>query len=95
MAHARLLASQFHELQGMELMRRGEVNSPLEFLRLATSINPELLQQEDKLGCIKPGAFADMLMRDFDPSKLSSFARAEQRTSIVMKNGKFIRNQLP
>jgi len=46
---------------------RREVFTPLELLRQATSINAELMMQQGKLGCIAPGAHADLLVVDGDP----------------------------
>jgi imidazolonepropionase-like amidohydrolase len=74
---------------------RGEVSSPLEVLRSATSINAQLLQRSDQLGCVKPGALADLIVLEFDPLKdLGPFAQAEQTISLVMKGGDIIRNEL-
>jgi imidazolonepropionase-like amidohydrolase len=93
---ADLLGSKFHEMQGMELKLRGEVNSPIEVLRSATSVNAELLQRSDQLGCIKPDALADLILLNFDPMKdLAPFAQAELNIPLVMKNGEIIRNDLP
>lgn len=92
---ADLLGSKFHELQGMELKLRGEVSTPVEVLRSATSINAELLQRSGQLGCIKPDALADIIVLDFDPMKdLAPFMHAEQSISLVMKNGEIIRNKI-
>jgi imidazolonepropionase-like amidohydrolase len=93
---ADLLGSKYHEWQGMELKLRGEVNSPIEVLRSATSINAELLQQSGRLGCIKPGATADLIVLNFDPLKdLAPFAQPTQKIPLVMKNGEIIRSDLP
>lgn len=93
---ADLLGSKYHALQGMELKLRGEVSSPLEVLRSATAVNAELLQQSDRLGCIKPGALADLIGLDFDPLKdLSPFAEPERNIPLVMKGGELVRNGLP
>jgi len=90
-----LLGLKYHELQGMEFKLRGEVNSPLQVLRSATSVNAELLQQSDRLGCIKPEALADIIVLSFDPLKdLASFAKAEKNILLVMKNGEIVRNDL-
>jgi imidazolonepropionase-like amidohydrolase len=92
---ADLLGAKYHQLQGIELKLRGEVNSPLQVLRSATSINAELLQRSDKLGCIKPGALADLIVLDFDPLRdLASFSNAERNIPFVMKGGEIIRNAL-
>jgi imidazolonepropionase-like amidohydrolase len=92
---ADLLGSKFHELQGMEFQLRGEVNTPLEVLRSATSINADLLQRPGQLGCIKPMALADLIVLDFDPlQNLAAFAHAEKNIPFVMKGGQIIRNEL-
>jgi len=92
---ADLLGSTYHPLQGMELKLRGEVNSPIEVLRSATSVNAELLQQEGKLGCIRPDAWADLIVLDFDPLKdLEPFAHPEQNIPLVMKGGEVVRSSL-
>lgn len=90
-----LLGSRFHRLQGMELVLRSEVSSALEVLRSATSVNAELLQQQGQLGCIKPGALADLIVLDFDPFRsLAPFADPERNIPLVMKGGQFVRNAL-
>lgn len=92
---ADLLGSKFHPLQGMELKLRSEVSPPLDVLRSATSVNAELLQQSGKLGCVKPGAFADLIALDFDPLEdLEPFAQAERNVSLVMKDGHLVRNEM-
>lgn len=92
---ADLLGSKFHTLQGLELKLRGEVSSPIEVLRSATSVNAELLQRSDQLGCIKPGALADIIVLNFDPFRdLTPFAHAEREIPLVIKNGEIIRDGL-
>lgn len=92
---ADLLGHEYHPLQGGELALRGEVSKPIDVLRSATSVNAELLQQSGKLGCIKPDAYADLLVLDFDPFKdLQGFKDAEKNIPLVMKGGELIRNSL-
>ena len=92
---ADLLGHDYHPLQGGELALRGEVSKPIDVLRSATSVNAELLQQSGKLGCISPGAYADLLVLDFDPFKnLQGFKDAEKNIPLVMKAGQLIRNRL-
>src|SRR6202008_3766633 len=55
--------------QCREFTIRKEIFTPLEILRQVTSTNAEVLQQEGTLGCIKPGAHADLLVVDGDPLK--------------------------
>ena len=53
--------------QCREFTIRREVFTPLEILRQATSINAEMMMQQGQLGCIAPGAHADLLVVDGDP----------------------------
>lgn len=48
--------------QSRELLIRAEVDSNVDVLKSATSGNAELLNMSGRLGCIKVGAFADMLV---------------------------------
>jgi imidazolonepropionase-like amidohydrolase len=43
--------------------------SPIEIIRSATLVNAEIVRQPGKLGEIVPGAFADMLVVDGDPTR--------------------------
>ena len=50
---------------------------------------------EGKLGCLKPGAFADLLVVDGDPLKnLKLFRGQGQHLSVIMKGGRFHKNRL-
>lgn len=83
-----------HPLQGGELELRGRVDRPIDVLRSATSINAELLQLNGQVGVIAPGAHADLLILDFDPFKDLSPFRDKARIPVVMKAGRFVRNEL-
>ena len=78
--------------QGSELALRGEVNTPIDVLRSATSFNAELLQKSGELGCIAPDAYADIIVVNGNPlNDLTLFQDAEKNIPIVMKGGIFIR----
>ena len=90
-----LLDSRFHALQGGELALRGEVNSPLDVLRSATSVNAEILQKPGELGCIRDGAYADILVLEGNPlENLSLFLDSEKNIPLIMKGGRLIRHRL-
>lgn len=91
---ADLLGHEFHKLQGGELALRGEVNKPIDVLRSATSVNAELLQMQGQLGCIQPGAYADLLALNGDPLKDLSLFREQINLPLVMKGGVCVRNAL-
>jgi imidazolonepropionase-like amidohydrolase len=90
-----LLGTRFHPEQGRELALRGEVDTPLDVLRSATSVNAELLREEGRLGCVAPDAWADLLVLDFDPlADLASFGDPLRTIPLVMKAGEIVRNDL-
>ncbi len=68
-----------------EFTIRREVFTPLELLRQATSNNAELMMMKGKIGCVAPGAFADLLVVDGDPLKDIGLLAADGRklTTIV------------
>jgi imidazolonepropionase-like amidohydrolase len=81
--------------QCRELSLRKEVFSPLEILRQATSTNAAVLQQEDTLGCVKPGAHADLLVVDGDPLQdIELLAASGRHLRLIMRAGELVRNDL-
>ena len=81
--------------QAREFAIRREVFSPLEILRQATSINAEILQRPDLLGCIKIGAYADLLIVEGDPLKdINLLADSGNQLRLIMRGGEIIKNQL-
>jgi imidazolonepropionase-like amidohydrolase len=81
--------------QCREFTIRREVFSPLEILRQVTSTNAALLQQEGRLGCVKPGAHADLLVVDGDPLKDIGLLAADGRNlRLIMRDGELVRNEL-
>lgn len=81
--------------QCREFTIRSEVFSPLEILRQATSVNAAVLQQENTLGCVKPGAYADLLVVEGDPLKnIGLLAESGRHLRFIMRAGEVIRNTL-
>lgn len=90
-----LLDHAFHPFQGGEFELRGQVSKPIDVLRSATSINAEIIQKVDELGCIKPGALADILVLEGNPfADLGLFRMPLKNIPIIMKGGEFVRNGL-
>ena len=78
-----------------EFTIRREVFTPLELWRQATSINAELMQQQGKLGCIAPGAYADLLVVDGDPLKDISLIAADGRNlRMIVRAGEVVKDEL-
>jgi imidazolonepropionase-like amidohydrolase len=90
-----LFGEEFHGLQGSELKLRGEISAPIDVLRSATSIGAEILQKSGELGCIRPGALADILILRGNPcADLGLFADSEGNIPMIMKGGEIVRCSL-
>jgi len=78
-----------------EFTIRSEVFSPLELLRQATSVNAELMMQAGRLGCIAPGAHADLLVVDGDPLKdISVLAANGRNLPMIVRAGEIVKDEL-
>ena len=81
--------------QCREFTIRREVFSPLELLRQATSINAEMMLQQGKLGCIVPGAYADLLVVDGDPLKdIALLAADGKRLRMIVRAGEIVKDEM-
>ena len=82
--------------QCREFTLRSEVFSPLEILRQATSMSAEILMKEDELGCIRPGAYADLIVVDGDPlADISLLAADGANLPLIMRAGEIVKQQFP
>ena len=69
--------------------------SPIEIIRAATSVGARIIRQEGKLGTLKAGAYADLLLVDGDPLKnLGLFQEQGKHLAAIVKGGKFHKNRL-
>ena len=81
--------------QCTEFSIRSEVFTPVEILRQATSVSAELMQLDGVIGCIAPGANADILIIDGDPLKnISLLAEDGRYVSTVVRDGRIVKNEL-
>jgi len=82
-----------HQLQEFKL--RGQIYSNHEMLVQATSMAAEIIGAKGKLGSIKPGAAADILVVDGDPLEDIDCLVAEgANLQVIMKEGEFVKNSL-
>jgi imidazolonepropionase-like amidohydrolase len=89
------LLGQLQVDQSREFLLRSQVLSPLEIVRAATLTGAKILRQEGKLGCLKPGAFADLLVIDGDPLRnLELFQGQGRHLQVIMKDGAFHKRML-
>ena len=89
-----LLGDQYPR-QGTEFTIRGEVLNPFDILHSATAVNADILQMKDRLGVVKPGALADLLVVDGDPLANIELLAAEQGRNLthIMVDGRFVKRQ--
>ena len=84
------LLGQLQVAQSDEFTLRARVLSAPEIIRSATTIGAQVLRMEDKLGCVKPGAFADLLVVDGNPLKdLKLLQEQGRHLQVIMKGGRF------
>jgi len=83
------------DMHAQEFLIRSKVLPTHEVIASATRIGAEILRQEGKLGCIQPGAIADILVVDGNPLKdISLLAGQGEHYLAIMKDGKFHKNNL-
>ncbi len=89
------LLGQLQVAQSEEFSLRAQVLSPAEIIRSATTVGAQVVRMENKLGCLKAGAFADILIVDGNPLKDLKLLQGQgQHLSAIMKAGRFHKNRL-
>lgn len=95
MAYGTDLMGEQMELQSDEFIVRSEVLSPLEIIRAATLVGAEVVRMPDRLGVIKPAAFADMIVVDGNPLEdISVLTGQGERIPLIIKDGAVVKNAL-
>ena len=81
--------------QSREFLLRREVLSAIEIIRSATTIGAEVIRMQGKLGTLKPGAFADLLVLDGNPLEdFAVFQEQGRHIAAIMKGGWWYKNRL-
>ena len=89
------LLGPLHTRQTTEFSLRARVLPALDILRSACAVNAEILGQEGRLGCIREGAFADILVVDGDPlSDISVLTGHGEKLAVIMNAGRFHKRAL-
>jgi imidazolonepropionase-like amidohydrolase len=89
------LLGQLQVDQSREFMLRSEVVKPIDIIRSATTIGAQVLRQEGKLGCLKPGAHADLIVVDGNPLKKLDLLQGQgEHIPLIMQGGKIYKNKL-
>jgi imidazolonepropionase-like amidohydrolase len=83
------------EFQSEEFLLRGAVLPAADVIRSATTVAAEILRLPDKLGAIKPGAWADMIAVDGNPLEdLRLLSGQGEHLPLVIANGRVMKNLL-
>ncbi len=89
------LLGELHWDQSREFTIRQAVLSPMEIIKSATLIGADILRMPGKVGTLKPGAYADMIVVDGNPLKnLGLLTEQGKYLSMIMKGGKMHKNRL-
>ena len=89
------LLGHMHVRQGIEFELRLGAMSPVEVLQSATIEAARLMRQQGAIGELVPGAWADLLIVDGDPTQeLSMLADPARGPQLVMKAGRVYRDTL-
>jgi len=84
------LLGALHTRQTSELALRARVLPTIEVLRSACAVNAELIDAAGRLGCVREGAFADLLVVDGDPlAEIAVLTGHGERLAVVMAQGRF------
>ena len=74
--------------QGQEFAIRAQVEPAVDILRSMYQVNPRLCRMEGRIGVLKPGAFADIVLSRIDPlERISELANPAAALSHVLKAG--------
>ncbi|WP_431282321.1 amidohydrolase family protein [Humitalea sp. 24SJ18S-53] len=89
------LLGPMHRHQSEEFVIRGRVQPAMEVIRGATINAAIMLREEGRIGCIAPGALADLIVVDGDPlADLSLLTHQGAHLSAIMQGGRFVKNAL-
>jgi imidazolonepropionase-like amidohydrolase len=92
MAFGTDLLGPMHRHQSSEFTIRAEVLPAMEIIRSATSLAARLLRQEGRLGCLAPGALADLLVVEGDPLRdLALLTGQGAHLPVIMQGGRFVK----
>jgi imidazolonepropionase-like amidohydrolase len=89
------LLGPLHRMQSEEFLLRGEVLPAHDVIRSATLDAARVLRLEGKIGCIRSGAFADVIAVNGNPLKELSLLTGQGRhMPLIVKGGEIIKNEL-
>ena len=89
------LLGHMHDRQSGEFTIRSAVQTPVQILQGATIEAARLMRQQGRIGELRPGAWADLLVVEGDPTReLSMLSDPARGPLLVMKAGRVYRDRL-
>jgi imidazolonepropionase-like amidohydrolase len=89
------LPGNFGERQNEEFRLRATVQPSIDVLRSATTVNAALLGMDGEIGCVRAGAYADLLVVSGDPTRdVSVLAEPAANIGLIMTRGSLVKNIL-
>jgi imidazolonepropionase-like amidohydrolase len=90
------LLGHMHDRQSGEFDLRLPAMTPVEALQSATFVAAQLMRQEGRIGQLVPGAWADLLVVEGDPTRsLAMLTAPDQGIRLIMQGGRAVHNTLP
>ena len=90
------LLGHMHDQQSNEFDLRLQAMGPVQALQSATIEAARLMRAEGDIGQLLPGAWADLLMVDGDPTAdLTMLTRPDTGIRLLMQGGRIVRSSLP
>ena len=90
------LLGHMHDQQSNEFNLRLQAMGPVEALQSATIDAARLLRAEGEIGELVPGAWADLLVVDGDPTAdLAMLTEPAVGIRLLMQSGRVVRSSLP
>ncbi|WP_342596196.1 amidohydrolase family protein [Salinicola lusitanus] len=95
MAYGTDLLGEMHPHQSEEFVIRAQVLPAHEVIRSATATAAKLLRMEGEIGCVAPGAWADLIVVDGNPLEdMSLLAGQGKHLSLIMQGGRAVKDRL-
>lgn len=81
--------------QAEEFASRGALQAPVDVIRSATAINAAMVGMAGRIGSIRPGAFADLILVEGNPLEdLRILAHPDRHLRLVIRSGEIMINRL-
>ncbi len=87
------LLGHMHSQQNQEFLLRSAAQSPVQVLQSATIVAARLMRQEAHIGQLVPGAYADLMVVEGDPTlDAAVLSRPAETIRLLMQTGRVVAN---